>query len=317
MKKTFILPLLGAAVFVSQAWATQCQESGKSLWCEWPNGCFKIDPEYDDDGKPSGKQCAEIVANCRSYGVLYTNVTGTDDDPYGRGMKCADGNGTWLGGKDPNAVALGCCKWDKPPDHPDYNKCWTIWQGEYPADGIDGEVKMSDCQNGAHSLWSGACPNSDGGCPSGTPNLYDGASKTAMGCCKWDNQSVCYTIYDNQQEVTDCKSGDNKFWNIGKCPNEGGTCPTSNPDNGGDVQPIIKLSMSATSNIVKAIHNGINVQLMDKAKIQVYDLKGNLARSLELAQGSYNVELSNMPRGTYIVKVTSRSWKQTVTVPVK
>ena len=81
--------------------------------------------------------------------------------------------------------------------------------------------------------------------------------------------------------------------------------------------PIIKLSMSATSNIVKAIHNGVNVQLTGNAKIRVYDLKGNLARSLELAQGSYNVELSNMPHGTYIVMVIGNSWKQTVTVPVK
>ena len=63
---------------------------------------------------------------------------------------------------------------------------------------------------------------------SSSSSVYDGTSKVALGCCKWDTQSVCYTIYDSQKEVADCQSGDNKFW-TGKCPSEGGSCPSIVP----------------------------------------------------------------------------------------
>ncbi|MDR1812924.1 MAG: T9SS type A sorting domain-containing protein [Candidatus Fibromonas sp.] len=314
MKKTFSLAsLLAVAVFVGQAWATVCEDGGSPVFCQWDTGCYSIDDAYGEGTCVKGK-CDVCVANCIKDGSLFTGVTGLDStNQYGKGLKCKNQSGTWTGkGKNPDAVALGCCKWSTETD------CWTIWEGIDPEDNKDGAEKVEDCQVGSNVFWNGQCPTtSTGACPTGKP-VYDGASKEALGCCKWDTQSVCYTITeDKPDDVDDCKSGDNKFWNIGKCPNEGGDCPTSNPDYGGEVQPIIKLSLTATSNIVKAIRNGVNVQLIGNAKIQIYDLKGKMARSMELSQGSYNVELSNMPRGIYIVKVSGLSWKQTITVPVK
>ena len=287
MKKTSILPLLAVAAFVGQAWAAEM--------CLW-NGAGDCWPLSASDRD-----------NCKKNAWIFNG------GEEGKGTMCAGGTFTGEGKNStpPSGTplsSLGCCLWADTE-----TKCWDVYT----------DAEVSDCKGGVNKFWSGSCPDSEGACPTGTP-VYDGSARTALGCCKWETESVCYTIYDGvdpmdgkdgSDKVTDCKGGDNKFW-TGKCPNEGGSCPTS-PPYSGEPSPIIKLSMSVTSNIVKAIHNGVNVQLMDNAKIQVYDLKGNLARSLELAQGSYNVELSNMPRGTYIVKVTGRSWKQTVTVPVK
>jgi hypothetical protein len=60
-------------------------------------------------------------------------------------------------------------------------------------------------------------------------------NKTALGCCKWETETNCYTIWsgkdsdgkDGADQVKDCKGGSNKFWN-GECPS-GGACPTGTP----------------------------------------------------------------------------------------
>jgi len=61
-------------------------------------------------------------------------------------------------------------------------------------------------------------------------------TKTALGCCKWDIEISCYTIWsgidpsdnkDGAAKVTDCNGGLNVFWN-GECP-AGGSCPTGTP----------------------------------------------------------------------------------------
>ena len=84
---------------------------------------------------------------------------------------------------------------------------------------------------------SSAPPSSSSVAPSSSSSVYD----STPGCCKWEAESVCYTIFegvdpiagkDGSEIVVDCQSGNNKFW-PGKCPNEGGSCPTSPPYNAG------------------------------------------------------------------------------------
>jgi len=60
-------------------------------------------------------------------------------------------------------------------------------------------------------------------------------NKTALGCCKWETETNCYTIWsgkdsdgkDGADQVTDCNGGLNVFWN-GACP-AGGACPGGTP----------------------------------------------------------------------------------------
>jgi len=47
---------------------------------------------------------------------------------------------------------------------------------------------------------------------------------TSLGCCRWDDgKNQCWNIYTDT-DVTNCKSGNNKFWEQ-KCPDTNGTCP--------------------------------------------------------------------------------------------
>jgi len=49
---------------------------------------------------------------------------------------------------------------------------------------------------------------------------------TSLGCCRWDDgKNQCWNIYSDT-DVTNCKSGNNKFWNQ-KCPDTNGTCPNN------------------------------------------------------------------------------------------
>jgi len=61
-------------------------------------------------------------------------------------------------------------------------------------------------------------------------------NKTALGCCQWETETNCYTIWsgvdpsdgkDGASKVTDCNGGLNVFWN-GECP-AGGACPSGTP----------------------------------------------------------------------------------------
>jgi predicted transcriptional regulator with HTH domain len=78
-----------------------------------------------------------------------------------------------------------------------------------------------------------------------------------------------------------------------------------------------KLPHIVRSNAINPMHNGVNLQVMDNAAIQIFDLKGNAIRTLRFKPGSYVVQFAGLPRGLYVVKATSTSWKQTVKIAVK
>ncbi len=58
------------------------------------------------------------------------------------------------------------------------------------------------------------------------------------------------------------------------------------------------------------------VEAASPTVVKMFDLKGNLVRSLNFAKGSYFVPLNDLPKGLYIVKASSGSWKQSIKVPV-
>jgi len=91
---------------------------------------------------------------------------------------------------------------------------------------------------------------------------------------------------------------------------------SSSSGEGGDDTPII-LPQIVHSNALNSVNNGVNLQTLNNAAIQIYDLKGNAIRTLKFKPGNYVVQLADLPRGLYIAKATSQSWKQTVKVMVK
>jgi endoglucanase len=80
--------------------------------------------------------------------------------------------------------------------------------------------------------------------------------------------------------------------------------------------PIV-LPQPVHSNALSPMNNGVNLQVMNSAAIQIFDLKGNDIRTLRFEPGNYVVQLADLPRGLYVVKATSASWKQTVKMMVK
>jgi hypothetical protein len=77
------------------------------------------------------------------------------------------------------------------------------------------------------------------------------------------------------------------------------------------------ISRAANSNALAAMQNAVSLQSTSNATVQIFDLKGNAARTLSFSQGSYRVPLSSLPKGLYIVKASNASWKQTIKVTVK
>ena len=84
----------------------------------------------------------------------------------------------------------------------------------------------------------------------------------------------------------------------------------------GDDTPIV-LPQIVHSNALNSVNNGVNLQATSNATIQIFDLKGKAVRTLKFKPGNYIVQLADLPRGLYIAKATSESWKQTVKVMVK
>jgi len=84
----------------------------------------------------------------------------------------------------------------------------------------------------------------------------------------------------------------------------------------GDDTPII-LPQIVHNNALNPMLGSVNLQTLNNAGIQIFDLKGNVIRTLKFKPGNYVVQLTDLPRGLYIVKATSPSWKQTVKVMVK
>jgi len=107
---------------------------GVPLFCQWASGC---QPITDDDG----------LDNCKVNGSVYKNVSDSD---IGANKECKN-SGSWTGdGKNPNAVALGCCDWEGK------GKCFKVFE----------ESEWADC---AGQYRYATCPGDEEGTCTGSP----------------------------------------------------------------------------------------------------------------------------------------------------
>ncbi|MDR1812020.1 MAG: T9SS type A sorting domain-containing protein [Candidatus Fibromonas sp.] len=84
----------------------------------------------------------------------------------------------------------------------------------------------------------------------------------------------------------------------------------------GDDTPVL-LPQLVYSNALIPMQNAVNLQATGNATVRIFDLKGNAVRTLNFAQGNYVVQIADLPKGLYLVKASSSSWKQTIAVPVR
>ena len=79
----------------------------------------------------------------------------------------------------------------------------------------------------------------------------------------------------------------------------------------------IRLPQIASSNQATQIHNGINLQVIRNAVVEIYGLDGKLIGKQNFSGGVYNVSLGYLPKGLYIVKASFGSEKKMLKVPVR
>jgi len=80
--------------------------------------------------------------------------------------------------------------------------------------------------------------------------------------------------------------------------------------------PIV-LPQVVFSNSLNAMQNSVNLQVAREASFKVFDLKGNMVRSLKFTQGNHTVSLADLPKGLYVVKAQFGSQKEILRMPVK
>jgi len=77
------------------------------------------------------------------------------------------------------------------------------------------------------------------------------------------------------------------------------------------------ISRIAKANAVQLIKNGVSLQVTQNATLEVFDLSGKRIRKLNFSNGVWSVQLSDMPKGLYIVKISFGSSREILRVPVK
>ncbi len=70
------------------------------------------------------------------------------------------------------------------------------------------------------------------------------------------------------------------------------------------------------NNALNAMGNAITLQAASETSVKVFDLKGNVIRSLNFKRGNYTVSFGDLPQGLYIVRAKNASWQKTVKMNV-
>jgi endo-1,4-beta-D-glucanase Y len=81
--------------------------------------------------------------------------------------------------------------------------------------------------------------------------------------------------------------------------------------------PIIAPKFAHGGNALSAMPNAFNLQASSNAVIQIFDLKGNMVRKISFAQGNHTVQMTDLPKGLYIVRAKFGSESKVLRVPVK
>jgi len=91
------------------------------------------------------------------------------------------------------------------------------------------------------------------------------------------------------------------------------TSETSSSSTDGET-PI--LSQIATSNQAIQVKNGVNLQIVNNATVEIYGIKGNLIKRQNYKSGVYPLSLAHLPKGIYLVKVQFGSDIKMLRVPI-
>jgi len=170
------------------------------------------------------------------------------------------------------------------------------------------EKPASQCSGGGSS--SSKAVSSSSSVKSSSSNATGALSSSS----KANSSSAATGVPSSSSKASSSSSGGGSSSSIGN--GSSSSIEGSSSSSEGDDTPII-LPQIVHSNALNLVNNGVNLQAMSNATIQIFDLKGKAVRTLKFKPGNYVVQLADLPQGLYIAKATSSSWKQTVKVIVK
>ena len=136
--------------------------------------------------------------------------------------------------------------------------------------------------------------------------LFDwknGRRETNSRISLYPQMSIDYNI----AEPTVSSSSSVKPSSSSATPSSSSTAPSSSsvtPSSSSSGTTPIRLPNIATSNRAVQIHNGINLQVMNNATVEVYNLSGNLINRQNFGSGTYSVSFAHLPKGMYIAKIS-------------
>jgi len=100
------------------------------------------------------------------------------------------------------------------------------------------------------------------------------------------------------------------------------SCPTTSSSSGGSPSsssgggtPI--LPQTAYSNGAHIQANGIYLQVMKNARLELFDLRGNSVKKMNFSNGIYSVQLNDLPRGLYLARVSFGNERKILRVPLR
>jgi len=77
-----------------------------------------------------------------------------------------------------------------------------------------------------------------------------------------------------------------------------------------------KIYNVANANKMQLIKNGVLLHSAKNTYLEIFSLNGKLLRKMNFANGTYSVELSDLPKGLYIVKANFGNSKEVLRIPV-
>lgn len=65
-------------------------------------------------------------------------------------------------------------------------------------------------------------------------------------------------------------------------------------------------------NALLTVNNAVILRTTNNASVEIFNMKGNVVRSLKFAPGNHSIPLGGLPQGLYVVKAKSASWQETL-----
>jgi hypothetical protein len=171
--------------------------------------------------------------------------------------------------------------------------------------------------NITNSYASGTAPNGiAGNVPSSAEKTFIGVYYNSEGASSAVNGTIAPGVKALSQEDLKKKASfaDWDFvdiWDI----EEGSATPFLRPQS--DNTPIISNKIARNpANTLTATQNSINLQAQNSARLDIYNIKGKLEKTLHFKSGVYTISLGHLPKGMYIAKISFGNEKKILKVPV-